>query len=113
MPEANRHSQSELDRRLRGNSERLRRVHSLAKTRLLQRPRQSEEIDEKGCCASARSSAILATLIEGISKLRGPRWVQKVDNLESGRSHVSEIKLKRTDTTLDLSQTVEVVSKVL
>lgn len=50
--------------------------------------------------ASARCSAILATLIDGISKLSGPRRVQKVDNLECGRNHVSEIKLKRTDTTL-------------
>jgi hypothetical protein len=31
--------------------------------------------------ASARGSAILATLTEGISKLSGPQWVQKVDNL--------------------------------
>ena len=31
--------------------------------------------------ASARGSAILATLTEGISKLSGPRWIQKVDNL--------------------------------
>ena len=31
--------------------------------------------------ASARDSAILATLTEGISKLSGPRWIQKVDNL--------------------------------
>ena len=54
----------------------------------------------KSDCASARSSAILATLKEGISKLSGPRWFQKMDNLECGRSHVSEIKLKRTDTTL-------------
>ena len=54
--------------------------------------------------ASARGSAILATLTEGISKLSGPRWVQKVDNLKSSRRNVSEIKLKRTDTTLDLSQ---------
>ena len=51
--------------------------------------------------ASARCSAILATLIDGISKLGGPRWFQKMDNLECGRNHVSEIKLKRTDTTLD------------
>ena len=54
--------------------------------------------------ASARGSAILATLTEGISKLSGPRWIQKVDNLKSSRRNVSEIKLKRTDTTLDLSQ---------
>jgi hypothetical protein len=54
----------------------------------------------KSDCASAGSSAILATLKEGISKLSGPRWFQKMDNLECGRSHVSEIKLKRTDTTL-------------
>ena len=54
--------------------------------------------------ASARDSAILATLTEGISKLSGPRWIQKVDNLKSSRRNVSEIKLKRTDTTLDLSQ---------
>ena len=60
--------------------------------------------DEKVEFASARSSAILATLTEGISKLSGPRWVQKVDNLKSSRRNVSEIKLKRTDTTLDLSQ---------
>jgi hypothetical protein len=52
--------------------------------------------------ASARGSAILATLTEGISKLSGPRWIQKVDNLKSSRRNVSEIKLKRTDTTLDL-----------
>ena len=51
--------------------------------------------------ASARCSAILATLIDGISKLSGLRWFQKMDNLECGRNHVSEIKLKRTDTTLD------------
>jgi hypothetical protein len=54
--------------------------------------------------ASARGSAILATLTEDISKLSGPRWIQKVDNLKSSRRNVSEIKLKRTDTTLDLSQ---------
>jgi hypothetical protein len=52
--------------------------------------------------ASARGSAILATLSQGISKLSGPRWIQKVDNLKSSRRNVSEIKLKRTDTTLDL-----------
>ena len=68
-------------------------------------PSTSEEIDEKkGWFASARGSAILATLTEGISKLSGPRWIQKVDNLKSSRRNVSEIKLKRTDTTLDLSQ---------
>ena len=50
--------------------------------------------------ASARSSAILATLKEGISKLSGPRWFKKLDNLDCHRSDVSEIKLKRTDTTL-------------
>ena len=59
---------------------------------------------KKGWFASARGSAILATLTEGISKLSGPRWIQKVDNLKSSRRNVSEIKLKRTDTTLDLSQ---------
>jgi len=58
--------------------------------------------------ASARGSAILATLTEGISKLGGPRWVQKVDNLKSSRRNVSEIKLKRTDTTLDLIRVVSV-----
>jgi hypothetical protein len=52
--------------------------------------------------ASARGSAILATLSVDISKLSGPRWIQKVDNLKSSRRNVSEIKLKRTDTTLDL-----------
>jgi hypothetical protein len=57
---------------------------------------------KKARFASARGSAILATLTEGISKLSGPRWVQKVDNLKSSRRNVSEIKLKRTDTTLDL-----------
>jgi hypothetical protein len=41
----------------------------------------SERIDEKKVFASARGSAILATLTEGISKLSGPQWVQKVDNL--------------------------------
>ena len=34
---------------------------------------------------------------------RRPRAKNK-NNLECDRSHVSEIKLKRTDTTLDLSQ---------
>jgi hypothetical protein len=57
---------------------------------------------KKARFASARGSAILATLTEGISKLSGPRWVQKVNNLKSSRRNVSEIKLKRTDTTLDL-----------
>jgi hypothetical protein len=57
---------------------------------------------KKARFASARGSAILATLTEGISKLSGPRWIQKVDNLKSSRRNVSEIKLKRTDTTLDL-----------
>jgi hypothetical protein len=42
-------------------------------------PSTSEEIDEKkGWFASARGSAILATLTKGISKLSGPRWFQKV-----------------------------------
>jgi len=40
-----------------------------------------------------------------MSKLSGPQASGKnKNNLECGRSHVSEIKLKRTDTTLDLSQ---------
>jgi hypothetical protein len=56
--------------------------------------------EKKGWSASARGSAILATLIEGISKLSGPRWFKKLDNLECHRSDVSEIKLERTDTTL-------------
>jgi hypothetical protein len=72
------------------------------KPNLLQYPRQSEEIDEKKVMfASARCSAILATLNPSISKLSGSGWVQKVDNLECHRSDVSEIKLKRTDTTLE------------
>jgi hypothetical protein len=46
---------------------------------LLQCPRQSEEIDEKKVMfASARCSAILATLNPSISKLSGSGWVQKV-----------------------------------
>ena len=52
-------------------------------------------------CASARCSAILATLVEGISKLSGPRWVKKIVDRKSRRSDVSAVKLKRTDTTLD------------
>jgi hypothetical protein len=66
----------------------------------------ADTADEKVRFASARGSAILATLTEGISKLSGPRWIQKVDNLKSSRRNVSEIKLKRTDTTLDLCSIV-------
>ena len=62
----------------------------------------SEEIDEK-LFASARCSAILATLIEGISKLSGPRSIQKVVERKSRHSDISAVKLKRTDTTHDLS----------
>jgi hypothetical protein len=61
---------------------------------------RADTTDEKVGFASARGSAILATLTGGISKLSGPRWIQKVDNLECSRRNVSEIKLKRTDTTL-------------
>ena len=55
----------------------------------------------KSDCASARSSAILATLKEGISKLSGPRWFQKLFERKSHRGDISAVKLKRTDTTLD------------
>jgi hypothetical protein len=55
----------------------------------------------KSDCASARSSAILATLKEGISKLSGPRWFQKLVERKSHRGDISAVKLKRTDTTLD------------
>jgi hypothetical protein len=64
-------------------------------------PSQAKRLMKK-VFASARGSAILATLTGGISKLSGLRWIQKVDNLKNHRSDVSEIKLKRTDTTLDL-----------
>jgi hypothetical protein len=47
---------------------------------LLQYSRQARGLMKK-VFASARGSAILATLTEGISKLSGPQWVQKVDNL--------------------------------
>jgi hypothetical protein len=60
--------------------------------------------------ASARGSAILATLSDGISKLSGPCWIQKVDNLKNSRRNVSEIKLKRTDTTLDLFDIVSILN---
>ena len=36
-------------------------------------PRDEEELMKKGGFASARGSAILATLTEGISKLSGPQ----------------------------------------
>lgn len=60
---------------------------------------KGEETDEKDGSRQPRCSAIRATLTEGISKLSGPQWIQKVDNLECSRRNVSEIKLKRTDTT--------------
>jgi len=69
---------------------------------LLQHLREAKRPMKKGDFASARSSAILATPKEGISKLSGPRCFKKLDNLDCGRSHVSEIKLKRTDTTLEV-----------
>jgi hypothetical protein len=62
---------------------------------------KAKRLMKKVMFASARCSAKLATLNPSISKLSGSGWVQKVDNLECHRSDVSEIKLKRTDTTLE------------
>jgi len=60
--------------------------------------------DEKGR-VSLRQCDTSDTVPVRMSKLSGPRTRGKnKNNLECGRSHVSEIKLKRTDTTLDLSQ---------
>ena len=76
---------------------------------LLQRPayaaRPSDE-KVKMVFASAGGSAIPTTLCpETIGKPRGLRADSKnKNNLECLRRDVSEIKLKRTDTTLDLSQ---------
>ena len=49
-------------------------------------PSTSEEIDEKGGFASARGSAILATLTKDISELSGPRWYPKIEETTLVRS---------------------------
>jgi hypothetical protein len=50
-------------------------------------PSTSEEIDEKKVgFASARGSAILATLTKDISELSGPRWYPKIEETTLVRS---------------------------
>ncbi|KAJ5294544.1 hypothetical protein N7508_009365 [Penicillium antarcticum] len=64
---------------------------------LLQAPEQAETIDEKGFASIGGS--------RDMRKHRGQATGSKNENNQSvSKRKLSEIKLKRTDTTLDLSQ---------
>ncbi|KAJ6089716.1 hypothetical protein N7467_004932 [Penicillium canescens] len=68
---------------------------------LLQAPGQAETVDEKG----SRRSGPDDTVQRGMRKHRGQVAGSKNENNQSvSKRKLSEIKLKRTDTTLDLSQ---------
>ena len=73
---------------------------------LLQSPRQAEFIDEK---SNVRVDQLQCkagdTVRRTMSKPRGSPTEKKIDLIiDLSRRIISEIKLKRTDTTLDLSQ---------